>query len=96
MPAYVIVNIEVKDPERYAEYIRQAPATIAKFGGRYIARGGRTRRLEGTFEPKRVVVLEFDTYERAVAWWESPEYEGPKALRQSTSIGDMIVVEGMP
>jgi len=95
MPAYVIVNIEVTDPQRYQEYIKEAPGTIARFGGRYLARGGRTERLEGEWDPKRFVVLEFPTYERAREWWASEEYAGPKALRQACARASMIVVEGL-
>jgi uncharacterized protein (DUF1330 family) len=96
MAAYVIVDIDIKDPARYAEYVKDVPATIAKFGGRYLARGGRTDVLEGSWTPKRLVVLRFDSVERARAWWESDDYAAPKALRQSCSIGNMVVVEGVP
>lgn len=95
MAAYVLVNIEVHDPDRYAEYIRIAPATVAKYQGRYVARGGRTERLEGDWRPRRVVVLEFPTYDLAKAWWSSEEYRGPKALRQATASTDMVLVEGV-
>jgi len=95
MSAYVIVNIEVVDPVRYQEYIQAAPSTIARFGGRYLARGGRAERLEGEWEPKRFVVLEFPNYERAREWWESEHYAGPKSLRQASARASMILVEGL-
>jgi uncharacterized protein (DUF1330 family) len=95
MAAYVLVNVEVTDPARYPDYIKVAPDSIARFGGRYLARGGRSERLEGEWEPKRVVVLEFPTYEQARAWWDSDEYRAPKALRQATARTNMILVEGM-
>jgi len=95
MPAYIFVNIDVRDPERYAEYIRQAPASIERFGGVYVVRGGRTEKLEGETEPRRVVLLRFDTYEQAKAWWASEDYAGAKALRQGVSKADMILMEGM-
>ena len=95
MSAYLIVNIEVTDPDRYAEYIKIAPASVARYGGRYIVRGGRAEKLEGDYEPKRVVVLEFDSFDQGRAWWDSDEYAGPKAIRQSASITDMILVEGV-
>ena len=94
MPSYLIVNIEIRDPKAYAEYFKIAPESIAKFGGRYLARGGRTEKIEGAWEPRRMVILEFDTYERAKAWWASEEYRGPKALRQSSAVTDMVLVEG--
>ena len=95
MAAYVIVDVEITDPALYAAYIRVVPPTIAKYGGRFPVRGGRAEMLEGSWSPKRVVVLEFPTFEQAMAWWESEEYRDPKALRQSASITDMILVEGV-
>ena len=95
MAAYLIVDIEVRDPERYAEYVKVVPATIARYGGKYLARGGRAERLEGEWAPRRFVVLEFPTYERAKEWWSSEEYRGPKVLRQSASVANMILVDGV-
>ena len=95
MAAYVIVDIEVTDPATYQKYIEVAPATIEAYGGRYIARGGTAEKLEGDWEPRRVVILEFDSVERAKAWWASAEYEEPKRLRQSASNANMIVVDGV-
>ena len=84
MPAYVVVQITVEDPVRYAEYRRIAPPSIAVHGGRYIVRGGACEILEGSWLPPRLVVLEFPTVERARAWWASPEYAPAKALRQQS------------
>jgi len=95
MTAYFIANVEVTDPEKYAEYIRAAPPTIAKYGGRYLVRGGTTQRVEGSWEPKRVVILEFESLERARQWWASEEYSAPKTLRQAASVTDMILVQGV-
>lgn len=95
MSAYIIVNVEVLKPEQYPEYVKSVPPTLAAYGGRFIVRGGRAERLEGTIEPKRVVVIEFENAERARAWWASGEYAGPKALRQATARTDMILVEGV-
>lgn len=95
MAAYLIVNVEVLDPARYPEYTAQVPATLAPFGGRFIVRGGAAQRLEGTYEPKRLVVIEFDSAERARAWWASREYADARALRQSIAKTDMILVEGV-
>ncbi len=95
MSAYIVVNIEVTDPERYADYIKAAPPSIARYGGRYLARGGKTEILEGQFQPKRFVILEFSTYEDAKAWWASQEYSAPKAIRQSASITDMVLTQGV-
>ena len=95
MPAYVILNIEVTDPERFAEYAKTGAPTVAQYGGRYLARGGRAEKLEGGLEPRRVVVIEFDTADRARAWWASGEYGVPKAVRQSAARSDVILVEGV-
>jgi uncharacterized protein (DUF1330 family) len=93
--AYIIVDVEIKDPVRYQEYIKQTPPTLEPFGGRFIVRGGRAANLEGRWQPKRIVVLEFDSAEQATAWWSSDVYRGAKALRQSAAVTDMIVVEGV-
>ena len=95
MTAYVVVDIKVTDPETYQRYIEVAPSTIEHFGGRYIARGGTAEKLEGAWEPNRVVVLEFESVDQAKAWWSSEEYRGPKALRQGASHANMIVVQGL-
>jgi uncharacterized protein (DUF1330 family) len=93
--AYVIAHIDVKDPVRYQDYIRMSPISIAKFGGRFIARGGKTEVLEGSWVPKRLVLLEFPSVERAREWWDSEEYAPAKALRQATSCGELIIVDGL-
>ena len=95
MPAYLIVDIDITDPVRYADYIKAVPASIAAYGGKYVVRGGKAQRLEGSWDPKRVVVLQFDTFERALEWWGSEEYREPKALRQSASVSNMILIEGL-
>jgi len=92
--AYVIVDVDVKDPERYREYVASVPPSIEKYGGRFVVRGGRAENLEGEWQPKRVVVLEFESIERAQEWWSSEEYRKPKAMRQAASHANMIVVEG--
>jgi uncharacterized protein (DUF1330 family) len=95
MAAYVVLNIDVTDPNRYADYVNVAGATVEKYGGRYLVRGGTAEKLEGSVEPKRIVVLEFPSIERAKAWWNAAEYREPKAIRQSAAICDTILVEGV-
>ena len=95
MPAYVIAHIDVKDPARYEDYKKMSPVSIQMYGGRFIARGGKTEVLEGNWQPKRLVLLEFPSVERAREWWASEDYRPAKELRQATSSGDMIVVEGL-
>jgi uncharacterized protein (DUF1330 family) len=94
MPAYVVVQITVEDPVRYAEYVRMAPPSIAAHGGRYIVRRGACEILEGSWLPSRLVVLEFSTVEQARAWWASPEYAPAKTLRQQSASTEMLLIEG--
>jgi uncharacterized protein (DUF1330 family) len=95
VPAYVIANIDVKDSVRYADYRRLVPPSIEKYGGRFIARGGSIDVLEGDWHPTRLVIVEFPSAERAREWWESPEYAEAKALRQATSTGTLLILEGV-
>lgn len=94
MPAYVIVDISIHDPETYERYKLLAPPAIAAHGGRYLVRGGTTTPLEGSWHPSRLVILEFPSADAARAWWSGPEYAEAKALRQSASSADMLLVEG--
>jgi uncharacterized protein (DUF1330 family) len=94
MPAYIIVEVEVEDPIRYEDYKKMVPPTLAAYGGRFLVRGGKVENLEGDWSPKRFVMVEFPSVEKAKAWWDSPEYADAKALRQATAKTQMIVVEG--
>jgi uncharacterized protein (DUF1330 family) len=93
--AYVIAIVDVKDPVRYEDYRRMVLPTITAYGGRFIARGGKTEVLEGAWTPRRLVIVEFPSVDRAKAWWNSPEYAEAKAIRQATSEGTLIVIEGV-
>ena len=95
MSAYVVVEIEVLDEEKYEPYKHLAAPLVAKYGGRYLVRGGASETLEGEWQPKRLVILEFPSVERAKEWWGAPEYEGPKALRQAATRTQMVLVEGL-
>jgi len=95
MPAFVIVEIEVRDPEAYESYKELVPASIEVYGGRFLARGGATGSLEGDWAPERIVVLEFPSLERARQWWKSPEYAPAKAIRMRAARTRMIVTEGV-
>ena len=94
MSALVIVDIEVTDPVLYEDYKRLASASIAAHGGRYLVRGGKSEVLDGTWTPRRLVVLEFDSFEKAKAWRESPEYAAAKQVREGCARSNMVVVEG--
>jgi uncharacterized protein (DUF1330 family) len=95
MPAYVIVNVRVKDPELYKEYAAGAPATIERHGGRYLARGGEVSVREGSWSPERLVVLEFSDVEAARRWYESPEYQELLAIRQRAADAELVITEGV-
>jgi uncharacterized protein (DUF1330 family) len=95
MPAFVVVDIEITDPEKYEEYKKLAPPAVAAYGGKYVARGGRTVTLEGGWEPGRLVILQFDSVEQAEAWWNSEEYAAAKMLRHASSRSRMVVVEAL-
>ncbi len=96
MSAYVIVDIRVIDPEGYEEAIRLTPAAVAAYGGRYLARGGRVEVLEGDWAPERLVILEFESIERAREWLDSPEYRPVKAVRHRCARTNMVVIESLP
>ncbi len=95
MAAYVIAIVHVTDPDAYARYKELAPPTIAQYGGRYLARGGRAEVLEGNTDQERMVLLEFDSYEQAKAWWASPEYAAAKPYRQQGATSTILLVEGL-
>jgi uncharacterized protein (DUF1330 family) len=96
LAAYVIVDVEVLDPEAYKEYTAAVPATLAPFGGRFIVRGGRYETLEGDWNPRRIVVLEFPTFEASKNWHASPEYQAilPIRLRHART-NFLTAVEGV-
>ena len=95
MAAYIIVDLEITEPIEYEEYKKRAGATVEKYGGKYIVRGGECETLEGDWEPKRIVVLQFENAERAKAWLNSQEYAEPRKMRHRTAKTRMILVEGM-
>ena len=94
MPTYVINDMEVTDPELLEEYKKLSPATVEQFGGRFLARGGALGVLEGDWQPKRLVIIEFPDRARAEAWANSAEYAPAKRLRQRASRSNIVVVEG--
>ena len=95
MAAYLVVHVDVHDPVRYETYKAMAPASIRQYGGRYLTRGGAAEVLEGEWEPKRLVLLEFPSAEHARAFWHSPEYAEAKALRMATATSEMVLLEGI-
>ncbi len=94
MSAYIVVQVEVTEPAGYDEYKKMVPVSLAAYGGKFVVRGGACETLEGSWQPKRLVVLEFPSVAKAKQWWASDEYHDAKALRQRTAKTEMIVVEG--
>lgn len=92
--SYMIGEFEITNMAGYEEYRRQVSATIAAYGGRYVVRAGDARLLEGSGEPGRILVLEFDSPERAMAWYNSPEYQAILPYRLKNATGRAIIVAG--
>lgn len=95
MPAYLLVHVDVHDPERYEDYKAMAPAPIRQYGGRYLTRGGAVETIEGDWTPKRLVLLEFPSMEQARAFYASPEYAEALALRHATATSEALLLEGL-
>ena len=95
MPAYVIARVEVTDWDKYNEYLKIGPGTIAQYGGRFIARAGEVVTLEGPEESRRLIILEFPSLAKAKAWYNSKEYQNAKKLRAGASTGSLIAIDGV-
>ena len=96
MPAFLFADIDVKDPERYAKYIEANPGIVKKFGGRYIARGGEVRVLEGDWKPQRTIVIEFPDMEAIAAFYDSPEYAELRKIRWKSADSRLFAIETLP
>ena len=94
MPAYVVAEVEVTDSAVYEEYRKLVPATVARYGGKFLVRGGATETKEGDWQPKRLVVLEFASMDQARKWYHSPEYAPALALRTRAARSKVLLVEG--
>jgi uncharacterized protein (DUF1330 family) len=94
MPAYIVVDIHVKDPALFEEYKKLSPQTLAQYGGKYLVRGGAVEILEGKWNPDRLVILEFESVEQAKIWYNSPEYSHAKSFRIHSADGEMVLAEG--
>jgi len=93
-PAYVIAEVDVTDTATFQKYADKVPQTMAPFNGQYLVRGGKTQAVEGE-APKRIVVIAFDTAEKARAWYDSPAYEAIKPIRQSSAKSRIFIAEGL-
>ena len=93
MSASLIANVEVKDSEKIKEYLAATPAFLKKYSGRFLVRGGELWIAEGNWNPKRLVVVEFDSFEKAKQFWNSKDYKPLKEPRQSSPNTDMIFID---
>lgn len=96
VPAYLIANVDVTDPEGFETYRALVAPTIHAAGGRYLVRGGNVEVREGQWHPKRLVILEFASMADAIRWYESDEYAPARAIRERTARSDVVLVEGLP
>ena len=94
MAAYMIANLDVRDAKAFEEYRKRVEPIIARFGGRYIVRGGTMRVLEGDLPLKRVVLLEFPSVEAAQRFYDSPEYRPVMQIRLDSTKSDVVIVDG--
>jgi uncharacterized protein (DUF1330 family) len=95
MSAYIIVDLEITDPPLFDQYRAAVPATINAYGGKYLVRGGAYETLEGTWQPKRVIVLEFPSMARLKEWYGSPDYAPLRTLRAKCAKTNVIAIEGV-
>ena len=96
MAAYVTFEMtELADAAAFDDYRKRVPAVVAQYDGKYVVRGGKIEMLEGGWSPKRLVIIEFPSIERALEWYRSPEYAPLKALRQRGARANIIVAEGV-
>jgi len=94
LAAYLIAEVDVTDPETYEEYRKLVPATVEKYGGRFLVRGGTVESMEGGWQPERLVVIEFDSMNQARKWYESPEYGQAIGQRHKAANSRLVLVEG--
>jgi uncharacterized protein (DUF1330 family) len=95
VPAYIIADVTVTDPAAMEEYRKLVPATLAKYGGRFVVRGGAHQAVEGDWKPNRLVILEFPSMEQAKRWYDSEEYREPKAMRLRAGRTNLVMVDGI-
>jgi uncharacterized protein (DUF1330 family) len=94
MTGYVIARVNVTDPDQYAKYRAVTPAAVAAFGGQFIVRGGDMETLEGPEETNRVVVIKFETMDKAREFYNSEIYQAAKSLRDGAADGQLVLLDG--
>ena len=95
MAGYIVADIEITDPNEYQMYAQQTAATLERYGGKFLARGGNPETLEGDWKTKRLVVIEFPNIEQAKSWYDSPEYSAIKGIRHRSANSNILLVQGV-
>lgn len=96
MSAYIIVDMQISNMEQYKQYMADAPAAVAAFGGEYLVRGGRFETLEGSWQPARLAMLRFPSFDQAKAFYDSEQYRQARAKRAgATDFFNLVLVEGV-
>ncbi|MGH3008249.1 MAG: DUF1330 domain-containing protein [Gaiellaceae bacterium] len=95
MPAYVVIETDVNDPEQYERYKAASPGAVDSGGGRFVVRGGELAVLEGDWDPSRLVILEFPDLDTVKRWYDSPEYVEARKLREGAANLRMVAVQGL-
>ena len=95
MPAYAIAAVDISDVETFSIYMELVPRTVEEFGGKYLVRGGAVRTIEGDWNPKRLVVIEFGDMEKASEWYNSEQYSAALKLRHKAADTSLVFVEGI-
>ncbi|MGZ3646050.1 MAG: DUF1330 domain-containing protein [Ktedonobacteraceae bacterium] len=95
MAGYIVVDVEITDPNEYQTYAKQTAATIERYGGNFLVRGGEPETLEGGWKTKRLVIIEFPSIEQAKAWYNSPEYLAIIGIRHHAANSKMLLVQGV-
>jgi uncharacterized protein (DUF1330 family) len=94
MAAYIVADVEITDPEEYQRYARQVPPTLERYSGKFLVRGGQPETIEGGWNTKRIVIIEFPNIEQAKAWYESPEYSSIAGIRHHSAHSRIVLVQG--
>ena len=94
MSVYMIIEIQVVEPEGYDRYVKSVRGIVEHYGGRYLVRGGEIVPVSGQWRPERIVLIEFDNLEQVQACFQSAEYGGLAPLRERSTVSRAIVVEG--
>lgn len=95
MACYVIADMNITNPEQFAELIEVTPATVQQYGGKYLIRGGSFAVAQGDWTPSRLVAIEFAGMDQARAWFDSPQFERPKQIQARSSNSNFVFVEGV-